>query len=537
MSRLPVFFTGVSFCGFVVLFSSAPASAQIAPDLGSTGPYAVVSSTFANTTPGTAIAGDVCYTTPPAAAASVSGAIVVPCPALTGSDQNLALADLNAQLCTPLGAAVSLDSVSIGGGTPGVFPPGCYSSTGAMSITTGTTVSLTGNGVHIFRPGGALDPAANSNVVVANGACAGNVFWAPVGGTTVGANANFIGNIFRGTAAGLSITLGDSSTLVGRALAFGSTVTTANTTITVPTPCGVQNTITVNKDFIPNSPATVSVALTCTSGIVTTSPLNASEASPAVFDVVGASAGATCTATETVPAGYTADQSGCVGVALDGSCTITNTLDNNTIVVNKDFIPNSPATVSMALTCNSGTVTATPLNASEASPAVFTVTGSTPGTTCTATETVPAGYTSNQAGCVGVALGGSCTITNTLDNNTIVVNKDFIPNSTAAVPVSLTCTSGTVITTPLNASEAAPAVFTVTGSTLGSTCTATETVPAGYTADQAGCVSVALGGNCTITNRLNNAPVTDLPALNRLGIWILLMLMLAIGVIGYRRFG
>ncbi len=447
--RLLMTFTSVSLYSYAAVLVSAPAFAQTAPDLGSTGPYAVVSSTFANTTSGTAVAGDVCYTTPPAAAASVSGAIVVPCPAVTGADQNAALEDLNTQACISLGAAVSLDAISIGGGTPGVFPPGCYSSTGAMSITTGTTVSLSGNGVHIFRPGGALDPAANSNVVVANGACADNVFWAPVGGTTVGANANFIGNIFRGSASGLSITLGDSSTLLGRALAFGSTVTTANTTITVPTPCGVQNSITVNKDFIPNSPATVSVALTCTSGTVTTSPLNASEATPAVFDVVGASVGATCTATETVPSGYTADQAGCVGVALDGSCTITNTLDNNTIVV----------------------------------------------------------------------------------------NKDFIPNSTASVPVSLTCTSGTVTTTPLNASEAAPAVFTVTGSTLGSTCTATETVPAGYTADQAGCVSVALGGNCTITNRLNNASVTDLPALNRLGIWILLMLMLAIGVIGYRRFG
>ncbi|MEO7936094.1 MAG: ice-binding family protein [Dokdonella sp.] len=366
-----------------------------------------------------------------------------------GTDENLALGDLNSQLCTPLGAAVSLDAISIGGGPPGVFPPGCYSSTGAMSITTGTTLNLSGSGVYIFRPGGSLDPAANSQVVVANGACQNNVFWAPAGATTVGANANFIGTIFRGTASGLSITLGDSSTLVGRALAYGSTVTTANTIITVPAPCGVANTVTVNKDFIPNSPATVSVALTCTSGTVTTSPLNASEASPAVFNVTGATVGATCTATETVPAGYTADQAGCVGVALDGSCTITNTLDNNTIVV----------------------------------------------------------------------------------------NKDFIPNSTAAVPVSLTCTSGTVTTTPLNASEAAPAVFTVTGSNPGATCAATETVPLGYTADQAACASVALGGNCTITNTLDSAAVTDLPALNRFGIWILVLMMLAIGVIGYRRFG
>ena len=47
--------------------------------------------------------------------------------------------------------------------------------------------------------------------------------------------------------------------------------------------------------------------------------------------------------------------------------------------------------------------------------------------------------------------------------NSITVNKDFIPNNAATVPVALTCNSGTVTTTPLTASEAAPAVFTVTG--------------------------------------------------------------------------
>jgi len=148
---------------------------------------------------------------------------------------------------------------------------------------------------------------------------------------------------------------------------------------------------------------------------VTATPLNASEGSPAVFEVTGAMLGATCTATETVPLGYTADQSNCVGVALDGSCTIINTLAPNTITVIKNFIPDSSATVSVALSCPSGTVSVTPLNASESAPAVFTVTGATPGTTCTATETVPTGYTALQLDCLSVALGGSCTITNTLN--------------------------------------------------------------------------------------------------------------------------
>jgi hypothetical protein len=311
---------------------SAAAQAATAPDLGSTKPYAIVSATFTNTTAGTTIDGDLCYTTAPAVVPFVSGATVVPCPAITGTDQNAARANLVSQDCTSIGAAVALNDISIGGGTPGEFPPGCYSSTGAMSITASTTVTLTGTGVYIFRPGGAITTGANSNVVVAGGACENDVFWAPDGATTIGANANFIGNIFRGVADGLSITFGDSSSLIGRALAYGSTVTTANTTFEVPDDCAEPATITVNKDFIPSSTGTVPVALSCTSGTVTTTPLNASEAQPAVFTVTGANPGATCTATETVPAGYTANQGDCVGVELNGSCTITNTL-------NSDFIP------------------------------------------------------------------------------------------------------------------------------------------------------------------------------------------------------
>jgi hypothetical protein len=181
-------------------------------------------------------------------------------------------------------------------------------------------------------------------------------------------------------------------------------------------------------------------------------------------------------------------------------------------------------------------VTATPLNASETTPAVFTVGAASPGATCTATETVPSGYTANQAGCVGVALNGSCTITNTLippGAATITVNKDFSDNSAATVPVALTCTSGTVSATPLSAAEGAPAVFTVTGASAGATCTATETVPAGYTADQTGCMGVALNGSCTITNTPVGA--TSVPTLSEWAMIMLVALLVMTGFVAMRR--
>jgi len=121
---------------------------------------------------------------------SIVGTTVTPCPPAVGLDQATALANLNGQACTSLGAgAITLDSVVIGANPPGTIPPGCYSSGGAMNITATTNVTLSGAGVYIFRPGGALNTGANSRVLLANGACSGNVFWAPVGAATIGANA------------------------------------------------------------------------------------------------------------------------------------------------------------------------------------------------------------------------------------------------------------------------------------------------------------------------------------------------------------
>jgi hypothetical protein len=230
--------------GFVVLLSLAqgdPAWAATAPNLGSTSTYGIVSSTFtnSNTAPQTIINGAVCFTTGPVTPPlTITGATVTPCPPATGVDQGNALANLNGQPCTFLGAgAIALDSVIIGANPPGVIPPGCYSSGGAMNVTLSTTVTLNGAGVYIFRPGGALNTGDNSSVILANGACASDVFWAPIGATTLGANAalsltpTFVGNIL--DAAG--ITIGHFANLTGRALAFGGTVTTDANTITVPT--------------------------------------------------------------------------------------------------------------------------------------------------------------------------------------------------------------------------------------------------------------------------------------------------------------
>ena len=229
--------TGATLAG---LLMSTAVSAATAPQLGTNATYGVLSSTFtnSNTSPQTIINGDVCFatgpTTPPL---TINGVTGTPCPPQTGLDQAAAIADANGQACTFLGAgAITLDAVVIGANPPGTIPPGCYTSGGAMLITATTNVTLSGGGVYMFRPGGALTTGANSNLTLANGACASDVFWVPVGATTLGANSalsptpTFAGNIL--DAAG--ITIGHFANLTGRALAFGGTVTTDAVTITVP---------------------------------------------------------------------------------------------------------------------------------------------------------------------------------------------------------------------------------------------------------------------------------------------------------------
>jgi hypothetical protein len=127
-----------------------------------------------------------------------------------------------------------------------------------------------GAGVYVFRPGGALNSGDNSSVVLANGACAGNVFWAPVGATTLGANAalsatpTFVGNIL--DAAG--ITIGHFAHLSGRALAFGGTVTTDANTITVPTCAQVTAGVQVPVPALATWAMSLLAALTALGGLI-----------------------------------------------------------------------------------------------------------------------------------------------------------------------------------------------------------------------------------------------------------------------------
>lgn len=235
------------------VFTMAPlAQAATSPGLGAADSFVILSSSYVNTAGGTTLTGDLGYTTGPAVAPTVNGNTHVADSKYNqaGIDQNSALAALNSQPCDFTFAPGAIDLASdTTHGPVGVYTPGVYCVNGAASIGGGGTLTLNGAGTYIFRIGGAFTTTANSSVVLANGATACNVWWTPTQATTLGATSTFAGiNI---DASGIAI--GNNVNWVGKALAFGGTVSTDADTLSTsactapaataaPTPTGTTST-------------------------------------------------------------------------------------------------------------------------------------------------------------------------------------------------------------------------------------------------------------------------------------------------------
>lgn len=227
-----VLWGGIVSTFFLVLGLVGPMAARAAttPSLGLADTFGVLAGTYTNTVAGTVINGDVGYTTGPAVVPTINGTNhgAGGSTPQARTDAGAALTTLAANACTEnLGAIVDLSTVA--GHTTGVYTPGVYCSTGAMSIGTGG-ITLSGAGTYIFRADGALTSVANSVVTLANGASSCDVFWTPTAATTLGANTTFVGTIIDNANA---ITAGAGTIWTGRALSLGAgTITTDTNTIT-----------------------------------------------------------------------------------------------------------------------------------------------------------------------------------------------------------------------------------------------------------------------------------------------------------------
>jgi hypothetical protein len=113
------------------------------------------------------------------------------------------------------------------------FTPGLYKTSSTVMLSAGNvTLDAQGNAnaVFIFQVGSTLTTIGSTQVVLAGGAQAKNVFWQVSSAATLGTNS-----IFQGTIMSLqSITLDTGATLVGRALARNGAVTLDSNPVTAP---------------------------------------------------------------------------------------------------------------------------------------------------------------------------------------------------------------------------------------------------------------------------------------------------------------
>jgi len=409
---------------------------------------------------------------------------------------------------------------------PGVY---CIDTSGKTG-----TLTLSGNAsdVWVFKSFGEAGLAGTDfNVVMGGTADACNVYWWSEAGAAI-TTSNFKGTILAG--ADITVTGGIFD---GRVLATGD-VTMTDATLNFAG-CAPPADITVNKDFIPDSAATVPVNLSCTSGTVDATPLDASEAAPAVFTVGAADPGATCTATETVPAGFTADETDCADVPLNGSCTIVNTQQGQiTIIKNAiggdgsfDFTGDLGP---FNLTTTGGTAQTT---FSDLTPGAFSV-----------AETVPAGWTLTSASCDNgdapgaITLGAgetvACTFTNTLlDDNTgaITILKQASPSDTG---------QAFDFTGDLGNFSLMHGEFIVETLPPG-TYTVSETVPTGWQLDSATCddgspvnaIELAAGENVTCTFANSRRAALAVPIFSQGGIALIILMMMLMAAAFLRRSG
>ena len=109
-----------------------------------------------------------------------------------------------------------------------VVTPGVYAFSTTANIASGTTLTLNGAGIYIFKVGSALTANVLSNVLLQNGASPCNIYWQVTSAATLN------GVTFSGTVvAQAGVTLGVGASLSGRALttALGAVTLSGGNTI------------------------------------------------------------------------------------------------------------------------------------------------------------------------------------------------------------------------------------------------------------------------------------------------------------------
>ncbi|MFC1694520.1 IPTL-CTERM sorting domain-containing protein [Pseudomonadota bacterium] len=240
----------------------------------------------------------------------------------------------------------------------------------------------------------------------------------------------------------------------------------------------------------------------------------------------------------------------CVGEAFQ-LCTIETAADIARFGVDKDFSDDNPMAVEVTMVCNDGFQNQPSFEITEERGATFILEGYADGLAdCTITETVPDGYTASyttlngtsQDGCVftdiPLGVGLACDITNTVAPVDITIDAVWTVDGDAN-DISETGYAS------LACNNAGVSVWPVDGDTSQTvSILPPDTCVVSYGSDVSGVE--ATGCEEPITIAVGDAEQTctveftvffeGIPTINQYGLAIMVLLMLGVGFVGFRRF-
>jgi Ice-binding-like/Bacterial Ig-like domain len=218
---------------FVWSFTTATLACQAPVPLGSAANFDILAaSTVTNTGP-TIISGGDLGLSPGSSVTGFPPGTLTPPAVMHLTDPVAAQAQLDLTIAYNYAAGLTGAALLPGDMSGLTFTPGLYKTSTTVMLS-GGNVTLDGQGnanaVFIFQIGSTLTTITNTQVVLAGGAQAKNIFWQVGSSATLGTNSVFKGNIL----ALASITITTGVNLEGRALASAAAVTLDSNTITAP---------------------------------------------------------------------------------------------------------------------------------------------------------------------------------------------------------------------------------------------------------------------------------------------------------------
>ena len=214
-------------------FTTSTVACQQPVPLNSAGNFLVLAgSTVTNTGP-TILTGGNLGLSPGSAVTGFPPGTLTPPAVMFVADPTSAQAQLDLTAAYNYAAGVQGAAVLPGDMSGLTFTPGVYKTSSTIQLSAGNvTLDAQGNAnaVFIFQVGSTLTTIGSTQVILAGGAQAKNIFWQVGSSATLGTNS-----VFRGTILALqAITLQTGATLQGRALARNAAVTLDSNTVTAP---------------------------------------------------------------------------------------------------------------------------------------------------------------------------------------------------------------------------------------------------------------------------------------------------------------